>query len=277
MPKLIRRDTGEAFELPNGVTQVGRLSANDIQVFEPDVSRSHCHLQGPEGGWVVIDHGSDLGTYVNGSRVRLRGLYPGDQIRIGKIVFVFDDDPKTTITRAGIKLRPLVEASVDELIPPELFVPPPPPMTRRTLAALVAAGAAVVLLGIFGIVQLTRQTPRRFVEHAAKLAAARDAEGLLELVSADRRRELDPAEVKRRLDALPFAVLEAVAALDAREGRATDQGTVVPIAIEVEGRRLADEVILREEEGEWRIHDAPVHRLGELLPAPQAPATPASP
>ena len=277
MPRLVRRDTGEAFELPDGVTQVGRLSANDVQVFHPEVSRSHCHLQGPEGGWVVIDHGSDLGTYVNGQRVRLRGLYPGDEVGVGPAVFVFEDDPRTTITLGGIKVRPLTEASVEELIPPELFVHHPPPLTRRTVGVLVALGAAVLLAGMFALVQWTKATPRRVVERAARLAAGRDAEGLLALVSAERRKEMEPAELGRRLDALPFAFLQAVAALDAREGRATGQGMAVPITVEFDGRRLADEVILREEDGEWRIHAAPVQRLGELLRPPKAPATRTSP
>ena len=270
MPKLIRRDTGEEHELPDGATQIGRLSANDVQVFEPQVSRSHCHLEGPEGGWVVIDHGSDLGTYVNGRRVRLRGLYAGDQLRIGSVVFLFDDDPGTQITASGLKLRPISQATAEELIPPEIFMPPPPPMPRRTVIALVAIGVVALALLVALVVAATRQTPRKVVLRAARLASQRDAEGLWELLSAESRTEVSAGEFKRRVEALPHDVVRAARGLDAREGRQIEGGTAVPVALEAHGRRVADEVILRREEGQWRIHAAPVHRIPELLsPGPK--------
>ena len=273
MPKLIRRDTGKEHHLSDGATQIGRLSANDVQVFEPQVSRSHCHIEGPEGGWVIIDHGSDLGTYVNGHRVRLRGLYPGDELRIGSIVLVFDDDPGTQITQSGLKLRPLTEASVDELIPPEIFVPPPRLMPRRTLYALIGLAAAAVAIVVILILLAVRQTPRRVVQRAARLLSQRDADGLWQLVSAERKKEIGIEEFTRRLKALHHGVVRAARHADVRDGRRTAGGTMVPVALEVDGRRVADEVVLREEEGQWRIHAVPVDRLAELLPPPQEPPT----
>ena len=277
MARLIRGDTGEEFELSDGVTRIGRLSANEVQVFEPQVSRSHCHIEGPEGGWVVIDHGSDLGTFVNGHRVRLRGLYSGDELRIGGAVLVFHDEPGTQITKGGVKLRPLTEASVDELIPPEIFVPPPRPVPKRTVYGLIGLGVAAVLVVVALVAMAVRETPRKVVLRAGRLLGQRDADALWELVAADQRKAMSIEAFRRRVAGLPHAVVLAARQADVREHRRIRGGVAVPVAIDVDGRRVADEVLLRREDGRWRIHGVPVARLSELLPPAAGAASEPSP
>lgn len=275
MAKLVRRDTGEVHALPDGVTQIGRLSANDIQLMEREVSRSHCHVAGPAGGWVVVDHGSDLGTYVNGRRVRIRGLHHGDELKVGSTIFVFQDDPGTQTTESGVNLRPLTETTVDEILPPEIFPPEgPKPLPRRTLYVLIGAGVVVAMLLVSATVALTRPTPQRVVRRAAQRLSRRDVEGLWTMLSAERREQMGRQAFALRLRTLPEPVLAAAAEADVRPGAEIEGGVAVPVALEVEGRRVADEVILRREDGAWRIHDAPVPRLPELLGAEAASRTP---
>ena len=71
--------------------------------------------------------------------------------------------------------------------------------------------------------------------------------------------------------------MRAVRDADVREGRGFEGGTAVPVAIEVKGRRLADEVILQEEGGAWRIHAVPLRRLSELLLPPERPSSEGTP
>lgn len=65
-------------------TRVGRSSESDIFLVDPSVSRVHATLE-PQGDQVIVrDAGSTNGTFVNGERVQLRTLRPGDRVAFGK-------------------------------------------------------------------------------------------------------------------------------------------------------------------------------------------------
>jgi hypothetical protein len=68
----------------DGATRIGRSRDCDIFLVDPSVSRNHALLDVREGNLVVRDAGSTNGTYVNGERVQLRTLQPGDRVAFGK-------------------------------------------------------------------------------------------------------------------------------------------------------------------------------------------------
>ncbi len=68
----------------DGATRVGRSRESDIFLVDPSVSRNHALLDVREGNLVVRDAGSTNGTFVNGERVQVRTLRPGDRVAFGK-------------------------------------------------------------------------------------------------------------------------------------------------------------------------------------------------
>jgi eukaryotic-like serine/threonine-protein kinase len=64
---------------------IGKGAGNDIVVEDASVSRSHATLRWDEGEWVVYDHGSKNGSFVNDRRVAGHlPLRPGDVLIVGK-------------------------------------------------------------------------------------------------------------------------------------------------------------------------------------------------
>ncbi len=72
------------YDLPDGVTQVGRADENDIVLSGDLVSRKHCRIHGAISGVRFEDLGSRNGTKLNGEPVKgTVDLAPGDVIQIG--------------------------------------------------------------------------------------------------------------------------------------------------------------------------------------------------
>jgi len=79
---------GTVFDLPVGVTQVGRDGENTIVLAESAVSRRHAQFTRDASGIVSLcDLDSANGVYVNGSRVSQATLAPGDEVKIGDNYF----------------------------------------------------------------------------------------------------------------------------------------------------------------------------------------------
>jgi eukaryotic-like serine/threonine-protein kinase len=79
--------TGEVQRFPFDRTEftIGKGAGNDIVVEDPAVSRSHATLRWENGEWLVFDHGSKNGSFVNERRVS--GSYPlrpGDVLLMGR-------------------------------------------------------------------------------------------------------------------------------------------------------------------------------------------------
>ncbi len=75
------------YRLYKGRTSLGRENDNDIIIDDMDVSRDHGHIQEQNGHFVIVDHGSTHGTYVNGERVRGQAqLMDNDEIMLGPSV-----------------------------------------------------------------------------------------------------------------------------------------------------------------------------------------------
>lgn len=67
-----------------GTVYVGRSPENDVFLVDPSVSRRHAVLEVRGDLLLVRDLASTNGTFVNGERVQLRTLQPGDVVAFGK-------------------------------------------------------------------------------------------------------------------------------------------------------------------------------------------------
>jgi len=283
MAKLTRSDTHEEHALRHGFTQIGRLSSNDIQVFEREVSRSHCHIEGPEGGWVVVDHGTRLGTYVNGHRVRLRGLYAGDKIRIGSVVFEFDGGGQAAGPPPAQHLHPLSDIPPDRLVPPDAWEADGPggqPGDARAAEAGQPEGAKGGAQAAFrslaalpsrlaggALASLRHRAPRKLVQRTICLVRQRDADGVWGVLSDECRQQTSLDVVRARLQSLPEPALQALGGVGIGQGHRGEQGGVVlAVSLQVEGKSLMDEVVVCREGGDWKIHSVPVGIIDELSP-----------
>jgi RsiW-degrading membrane proteinase PrsW (M82 family) len=69
---------------------LGRFSGNDVVIQDAGVSRLHAAIYWTPAAYVIQDLGSANGTYVDEARIEgPRALRPGQRIRIGGTVFVF--------------------------------------------------------------------------------------------------------------------------------------------------------------------------------------------
>jgi DNA-directed RNA polymerase subunit RPC12/RpoP len=84
---LAMRERGEieTFALPSGWTRIGRCTTADICLDDPSVSRRHAIVNNKEGrGPRVLDDRSFNGVLVNGRKVDVAELEPGDELTIGR-------------------------------------------------------------------------------------------------------------------------------------------------------------------------------------------------
>ena len=82
---------GKRFRVERSVIRVGRGPDNDVVLSDDTVSSSHATLARRGSGWVLMDHDSTNGTYIDGDR--LRGELPlppsASELRFGGIKMVF--------------------------------------------------------------------------------------------------------------------------------------------------------------------------------------------
>ena len=70
---------------------IGRAPENDLSLQADMLSRHHAELRKQNGQYVLIDHDSTNGTYVNDRRIQSAPLRSGDRIQLGTLVFVYQD------------------------------------------------------------------------------------------------------------------------------------------------------------------------------------------
>lgn len=89
---------GRLFALPTGEVSIGRDPSNYISLLDSLVSRKHCLIRKEEQGFHLQDLDSRNNTFVSGVPVKERLLTPGDQIRIGNSILIFQDPNSETGT-----------------------------------------------------------------------------------------------------------------------------------------------------------------------------------
>ena len=106
---------GTRFRLERPVAHVGRHSDNEVHLADDTVSGSHATLARRGSGWVLTDHGSTNGTYVDGERITGDREVPGvAELRFGGVKMVFrpigglggEPDTKNTKAVVGVSLEP---------------------------------------------------------------------------------------------------------------------------------------------------------------------------
>jgi pSer/pThr/pTyr-binding forkhead associated (FHA) protein len=94
MPKLVLKFENSVLkELPVGSREVsiGRSPENGLVIDNPAVSHYHARVFNEEGRLMLEDFGSMNGTFVNGQRVKMVTLNPGDSVGIGKHTIVVSE------------------------------------------------------------------------------------------------------------------------------------------------------------------------------------------
>ena len=95
---------GKVFSLSAGELSIGRDPSNEISLLDSLVSRRHCIIRKEAEAFRLLDLESRNNTFVSGVPIRERVLVPGDQIRVGNSVLVFQGPGGETSTDAPFQL-----------------------------------------------------------------------------------------------------------------------------------------------------------------------------
>ena len=101
MSKLVLKfENAVLKELSVGAKEVsiGRSPDNGLVIDNPAVSHYHARVFNEEGRLMLEDFGSMNGTFVNGQRVKMVTLKPGDSVGIGKHTIVVTDSREVRAT-----------------------------------------------------------------------------------------------------------------------------------------------------------------------------------
>jgi pSer/pThr/pTyr-binding forkhead associated (FHA) protein len=75
---------GTEFEITKSITTIGRMGGGaDVEIDDPEVSRSHCAIEVRRDGILLHDLRSTNGTYLRNARVSVVRLEPMSIFRIG--------------------------------------------------------------------------------------------------------------------------------------------------------------------------------------------------
>jgi phosphoserine phosphatase RsbU/P len=108
---LVQPPEGRSFrcEIGSGTLRIGRSLQNDLVLTDKYVSRHHAEIVRHPEGCYLVDVGAKAGVQINGSPMeRPVLLRPGDTIRIGATVLVFQGDSEVSVV---FEDRPLAEES----------------------------------------------------------------------------------------------------------------------------------------------------------------------
>jgi FHA domain len=89
--RLVALDDGQDIVLDRAMVVVGRHPACDARLDSLRVSRHHCCMMQESGEVVVRDLGSTNGIRINGQRVEMGRLKPGDELSIAHIRYRLDN------------------------------------------------------------------------------------------------------------------------------------------------------------------------------------------
>lgn len=96
--RLVALDEGCDIPLDRTMVVVGRHPQCDARLDSLRISRHHCCMTQDNGEVVVRDLGSTNGIRINGQRVELGRLRPGDELSIAHIRYRFDGGQANDMT-----------------------------------------------------------------------------------------------------------------------------------------------------------------------------------
>lgn len=123
---------------PAGTLRIGRSDKNEIVLPEPASSRLHAEVVDSPEGWVIRDHGSSNGTFVNARRIKQKVLEDGDRVRIGTVELRFI--ALTEERSEGTEAYNEALIAQREAPPPVVAALPPPPPPPQTTSFGVPGG-----------------------------------------------------------------------------------------------------------------------------------------
>ncbi|MFF8828752.1 FHA domain-containing protein [Streptomyces sp. NPDC015131] len=98
MPELVLELNGSTWTLdPSRSYTLGRDPQGDLVIDDARVSWRHATVSWNGRSWVIEDHGSTNGTYVQGQRIHQTELGPGSAVHLGNAT----DGPRVSLTAAG--------------------------------------------------------------------------------------------------------------------------------------------------------------------------------
>jgi pSer/pThr/pTyr-binding forkhead associated (FHA) protein len=109
--KLVALDGGSDILVERRSVLVGRHPACDARIDSLRVSRHHCILTQENGEMMVRDVGSTNGIRINGERVEVGRLQPGDELSIAHLRYRVEELPDD---EPGVPSRP----PLDDLLSP---------------------------------------------------------------------------------------------------------------------------------------------------------------
>ncbi|MEU6160349.1 FHA domain-containing protein [Streptomyces sp. NPDC047130] len=126
MPELVLEFNGRTWTLDASRSYtIGRDPQGDLVVDDARVSWRHATVSHADGGWVLEDHGSTNGTYVQGHRVQRTRLQPGTPVHLGNAT----DGPRLNPSAAPAA-QPAQAAPAAQ--PVQAAAPAPPVQAART-------------------------------------------------------------------------------------------------------------------------------------------------
>jgi len=137
MPKLLLKFSGMVLkDIPLDKPQVtiGRKMDNDVVIDNLAVSGYHARVVEENGIYFVEDTGSTNGTFLNETKIQKQRLQPGDQIRVGKHVLIYEDETATA------KHKPVQAAAPDG---DKTVLTPPTSDTRKSKLSVSAEDDAL--------------------------------------------------------------------------------------------------------------------------------------
>ncbi len=96
----------EQVNLTKAVISIGRRTTSDVVIKDPLVSRDHLQLRAQDGRYILFDLSSTGGTYINNKLVTNAVLKPGDVVRIGKTILIFNQELTQRSTATHILTLP---------------------------------------------------------------------------------------------------------------------------------------------------------------------------
>jgi ABC-type multidrug transport system ATPase subunit/pSer/pThr/pTyr-binding forkhead associated (FHA) protein len=97
VPELVLEFNGRTWTLDSSRSYtIGRDPQGDLVLDDARVSWRHATVSHVDGGWVLEDHGSTNGTYVQGQRVQRTRLQPGTPVHLGNAT----DGPRLDLSAA---------------------------------------------------------------------------------------------------------------------------------------------------------------------------------
>jgi predicted component of type VI protein secretion system len=142
--RLVALDEGSDIPVDRAMVVVGRHPQCDARLDSIRISRRHCCMTPDHGDLIVRDLGSTNGIRINGQRVEMGRLRPGDELSIAHIRYRLDPGTSQEMTQVASDLSHSEELADGHLYP---FRTPPPPGFPSHVAAVMAPPPAAGVAG----------------------------------------------------------------------------------------------------------------------------------